>query len=842
MALDSNGFSSRGEAVFIGVTVSFALATIFVAARLVCRFCILQRRAWDDLAIILAWILAFGMSFTIDFSILKGLGRQPDHIPASWAAPLIASDYAAFILYNPALMATKSSILILYIRLSKNTRLFMYWASYTTLLVVNAAGVILTFLAAFRCRPVYVAYTPDTTSPNCISIETIYLSSAPVNVATDLAILILPIPMLTAMKLPKRQKCVLVMTFMLGTFATAIDIVRIYYLQLAAASASVEKLATHGSVYLEFTYNASLALLWSAVEVNVGIICACIPVLRPLIKRMFLDRMISSRTQSEPSPASLDSGISEEQRPRGLLRGITERQQIQTLNRNSMNSANLAFNTTTGPDCMLTLRDSESIKYCIKVIIIYTFWGFILSLLTTLNSKIQVSAHPTLAKNISLICTIYGGRIVGSFLGLVILRTAGFKTTFLTGLGLLCIGTLTFWPSGQLKSYSGFVVSNFIVGLGLAPMLMASFGFLTLCGPPHHAEFRVCLGQGILGVGTVLGGLLTEKVLFPNIIHTQSLRSVQWTYLASALSTVILAFYCYYMSLPKVTDSDLQAQTERLNIPQTSFAGFSVERITLTVAILSVTFANGAWACYTAFFNSLATSAARSASSPQGLSTTSYFLMGTSINALGSCAFALLSLIVPSHVILLVACAGSITFSALVMSLDFSSANHTMTMFLIFRFFSSPVGPFTYVIGVRGQGRWTNTAICLVTCATGFGFGLEVYALCGRVLLAAFLAVADSSRGGDHVGEDGSDDNDSYDDASSGDEEGLVREDLPLCDDHLPRGGFVSGANCVPREDDIACEDRLIRDDCEVAGGESSDLDDDGATCDNAKERMLCRI
>lgn len=63
---------------------------------------------------------------------------------------------------------------------------------------------------------------------------TLYLSSAPVNIITDLIILLLPIPVLKAMRLPKKQKLILHITFGFGVFVTAVDVVRIGYLQQAA--------------------------------------------------------------------------------------------------------------------------------------------------------------------------------------------------------------------------------------------------------------------------------------------------------------------------------------------------------------------------------------------------------------------------------------------------------------------------------------------------------------------------------------------------------------------------------------------------------------------------------
>jgi hypothetical protein len=99
-------------------------------------------------------------------------------------------------------MTTKISILVFYLNILRCREKFLCIASYVTLAIVSIAGIVLTFIVAFQCRPVQAAYNLAIKNPRCISFETIYLVSAPVNVGTDLAILVLPIPVLTRINLP----------------------------------------------------------------------------------------------------------------------------------------------------------------------------------------------------------------------------------------------------------------------------------------------------------------------------------------------------------------------------------------------------------------------------------------------------------------------------------------------------------------------------------------------------------------------------------------------------------------------------------------------------------------
>lgn len=99
MSTGNAGIEDRGPAVFAVTTATLALASTFVAARLICRKFIVRNISWDDRIMVLAWVIAFGLSFTIDFGTYKGLGRHDKHIPErSWGA-LQRCQYVFSVLY-----------------------------------------------------------------------------------------------------------------------------------------------------------------------------------------------------------------------------------------------------------------------------------------------------------------------------------------------------------------------------------------------------------------------------------------------------------------------------------------------------------------------------------------------------------------------------------------------------------------------------------------------------------------------------------------------------------------------------------------------------------------------
>ena len=663
-------------------------------------------------------------------------------------------------------MATKTSILIFYLRLARNTQNLLRVASYITLAIVNVAGFVLTFLNAFQCSPVRAAYTPNTPG-KCVSIVTLYLCSAPVNIITDLAILVLPIPVLTGMRLPQRQKTILVLTFALGIFVTAVDVVRIYYLQQGFDTQNFNESELGAAAGTDFPWTASSALMWSAVEVNVGIICACIPTLKPLIKRIlpsmitdrsrngtdkevYIDSQIASDAPAEPTdrlssvadpvgiqplpPAQLGGNQEDEMGMMDFL--TTPGMELPPLGRNQTQHTHATDNTVffgfidmRKPKSMLKTKGAESFKYCTIVTILFFLWGFSYGLLNILNIEISQVAHQSESQTLALTAAYFGAYFFGPLtVGQWTLRHGGFKATFITGLCIYGTGTLMFWPSAVLTSFPGFIISNFVVGFGLSVLETAANPFLALCGPSEYAECRLLLAQGVQGVGSILSQLLAQKALFSSVIDVFSLINVQWTYLAIALFTVFLALFFYYMPLPEATDNDLQIQCDDLGIYKSTtilHPRLPLIYVTLSLAIFAQFVYVAAQESMSVWFTGLLTSLSKpNNTTTLTLSIASYDALSNTTFAVGRFLFAPLCLIIQPRILLLFIFICGIIFSALTMTLNLS-ANGIAGPALIFFFFEGPVWPLVYAIGLRGMGRRTKMAAALITAAGSGGSAFQ---------------------------------------------------------------------------------------------------------------------
>ena len=519
---------------------------------------------------------------------------------------------------NPALMATKTSICLFYLTLSKNHPVFR-WLTVATLVVVNVAGTALTLLNLFQCRPLGAAFQdPRSDTASCIDIVALYLSSAPVNIITDLALLFLPMPILTGMRLPRNEKIILIITFSFGGFVAVVDVIRIAYLESAALARLRNKTTPdNASEYGDFSWIVSLSFMWSVVEVHIGVIVACVPGIKPLAARYLpsiLGRIKSaSDLQGNPfygpgdaqwanvksnstssgarsplpkSPAAIAppppwtksptevNGDSDASHTMGMMDFLTTpdstappprsptaaTRSTATTRPRSASLTIFDFVNMSNPRCMVKLSNRASLFPNILVTILFFLWGFAYGLLDILNQQFQSVTHISSSQAIGLHAAYYGAYFIAPLtFGQYVFRRFGFKSTFMVGLCVYGIGTLVFWPSAVLASFPAFLISNFIIGLGVATLETAGNPFISLCGPPEYAEVRLNISQGIQAIGTVVSPVLAQKVLFKKISSASSLVDVQWTYLGIALFDVILALIFHYLPLPEASDEDLES-------------------------------------------------------------------------------------------------------------------------------------------------------------------------------------------------------------------------------------------------------------------------------------------
>ncbi|KAF6833510.1 CFEM domain-containing protein (integral membrane protein) [Colletotrichum musicola] len=244
--------------------VATVLSTVFVAMRLVSRAAKLGAWGNDDTAVMVAFAFDVALYIIITLLAKVGLGRDIWKLPM-WQIPeFIKLMLVVEIMYVLAIAASKSSILFFYCRIFPDKRFRnAVWAVQ----IFNAV-VALSFLILFtaQCQPFSYFWTQwdGEHHGQCIDFGTAGLVHLALQVAIDLAILVLPITQIYSLQMDARRKAGVMAMFLTGIFVTIVTCLRIQGL-------------AQDSTWFNISVAALGPIILTHVEASVCITVACMP-------------------------------------------------------------------------------------------------------------------------------------------------------------------------------------------------------------------------------------------------------------------------------------------------------------------------------------------------------------------------------------------------------------------------------------------------------------------------------------------------------------------------------------------------------------------------------------
>ncbi|MCJ1358675.1 MAG: hypothetical protein MMC33_008675 [Icmadophila ericetorum] len=270
--------------ICIGLNVlGVILITIAVALRMYAQRLIPKPLQIDDCFIILALVLIWATSVPciIAATILGGNAqREPSN----------------YIMYNKCIFALQL-LYITSVAVVKASILHFYKRIFTTKkfkIAVNCAlaAVLLWFLGFFLLNlfglwPISSNWDSTVKRKFDVHGAKANISLGASDTLLDIATLVLPWPMIWKLQMSRRRRWLISGIFLFSSLACVASALRLYSLVPYEESHEIS-LAYSGLINI-FT--------WSAVEVVVGVICACLPIMGPIFRK-------HSGTRRSPTPAS----------------------------------------------------------------------------------------------------------------------------------------------------------------------------------------------------------------------------------------------------------------------------------------------------------------------------------------------------------------------------------------------------------------------------------------------------------------------------------------------------------------------------------------------------------
>jgi FHS family L-fucose permease-like MFS transporter len=108
-----------------------------------------------------------------------------------------------------------------------------------------------------------------------------------------------------------------------------------------------------------------------------------------------------------------------------------------------------------------------------------------------------------------------------------LMRRAGYKSGFVTGLALFGAGAFLFWPAALAGSYGFFLLALFVIASGLSFLETASNPFIAQLGDPESSERRLNFAQAFNPLGAITGALIGTVFIFSGVELTPQQVAMQ---------------------------------------------------------------------------------------------------------------------------------------------------------------------------------------------------------------------------------------------------------------------------------------------------------------------------
>ncbi|KAJ4127945.1 hypothetical protein NW768_008228 [Fusarium equiseti] len=284
--------------IYAAISITWIAAFVALILRLKARGMMKTKLWYDDyFAIVALFFITSYCSVTIYWTHSFKLGQSISTVTDPAEADFIQGRsrlllWICELLYASSIAFCKLAILFFYWRVFQYTSI--RYAIVGLLVAVSIWITIRTFMVIFQCVPVQAYWDKSITGARCPFNEAnFFFATILVHTTMDCIILILPVIEVMKMTLPLSQKLAVVGLFTSGTV-------------VCVASVFVLVHSKHYNPRTDdIPRDMAQNMMWAAVEINMAVFSACLPMLRPIF-RHFLPGL-STTEESARAPISLSN-------------------------------------------------------------------------------------------------------------------------------------------------------------------------------------------------------------------------------------------------------------------------------------------------------------------------------------------------------------------------------------------------------------------------------------------------------------------------------------------------------------------------------------------------------
>ncbi|GKZ76853.1 hypothetical protein AnigIFM56816_008142 [Aspergillus niger] len=276
--------------------VACVVTTLFFILRLYSRRLVRQKLDLGDVLMGIGLFFSYGLTLCTVISAFNGVGHEFWSLSRPTRGTVTLLFWCSTKFWVLSHVFVKFSYIVL---LRKLFGAITYWRRFTTALIVFtlAWGIASIFVSIFQCWPVRYFWIKHIDGSCMQGRNTFYIVVGSIALAENFILVSMPLVVVWGMNLSPRQKVELSLIFGFGGLVCAIGLLRmVTFKRYVTADA---------------TTNGYLQAIWSIVELELGIICASVILMRPIFHRLsesFKMKYCTMRGQTSKSRYSSKGG------------------------------------------------------------------------------------------------------------------------------------------------------------------------------------------------------------------------------------------------------------------------------------------------------------------------------------------------------------------------------------------------------------------------------------------------------------------------------------------------------------------------------------------------------
>ncbi|RAK96803.1 uncharacterized protein BO80DRAFT_365557 [Aspergillus ibericus CBS 121593] len=268
--------------------VGAALATISYLLRLYSRRFTTAGLKLEDWLMGVGLILSYcATAFVVD-TAFNGVGLPVSSLPADERRRIQFGSWMIQKFWAPSAAFVKISIVVFLKRLLGTVRAYTV-VSNVLIGFITCWAITALLVNIFQCKPVQYYYDKSLHG-HCMSGQrSFFQAMGSIALVEDVIILCLPTPIVWGLQITFRQKCAVTVVFSLGGLVCIFSLMRL--------------IEFRNFITTDLASSSAKESVWTCLELDVAIICGCLPLMKPLIQG-FLGKVRSGVSKARSHPSS----------------------------------------------------------------------------------------------------------------------------------------------------------------------------------------------------------------------------------------------------------------------------------------------------------------------------------------------------------------------------------------------------------------------------------------------------------------------------------------------------------------------------------------------------------